>query len=88
MNICNNHFAYNNDLENQIKITMWNNLSSSTIYFQSRDGTRSRLSESNPAGFCVYLSDPESKIWEKTSTVSSEISDLCKILPIFIICQL
>jgi len=35
----------------------------------SRDGTRSGVPESTPAGFCVFLSDPdldpESKICEK-----------------------
>jgi len=30
-----------------------------------RGGTGSGLSESNPAGFCVFLSDSESKICEK-----------------------
>jgi len=30
-----------------------------------KGGTGSGVPESNPAGFCVFLSDPESNIWEK-----------------------
>ena len=40
----------------------------------TRGGTGSGVPESTPAGFCVFLSDPdpgpESKIWEKTDPES------------------
>jgi len=36
-----------------------------TVVVSLPGGTRSELPESTPAGFCVFLSDPESKIFEK-----------------------
>jgi len=34
-------------------------------FVYSRDGTGSAAPVTTPAGFCVFLSDPESKSWEK-----------------------
>jgi len=47
---------------------------------QTIGGTGSGLPEWTPTRFCVFLSDQESNIWEKSDPVSSEISDLkpCK----------
>jgi len=38
-------------------------ITSASWHQSTRGGTGSGVPESTPAGFCVFLSDPESKIW-------------------------
>jgi len=42
----------------------------------SRGGTGSEVPESTQAGFCVFFSDPESKIWEKPARIRCHFSIL------------
>jgi len=73
-----NYFSFSNANSNPKHLTKHQTLSPNH-QISIRGGTGSELPESTPAGFCVFLSDPdpgpESKICEKPDPVSSEISD-------------